>query len=61
LSGTRHERRGDKDPEEYVIYLTDPRLIGVPLTDDRNRETREGIDVARYIERLGYSVRIERD
>lgn len=61
MSGTRHERRGDRDPEEYVIILRDPKRIAKPLLNENDRETRDGIDAARYLERLGYDVRIDRD
>jgi hypothetical protein len=61
LSGNRTERRGDREPEDCVIYLTDRRRTAKPLLDEHDRETREGQDIARNIERLGYEVRIERD
>ena len=62
MSGNRTERRGDRDPEHYIIYLTERRVnTAQPLLDENDREIRNGQDVARFIERLGYEVRIERD
>lgn len=62
MSGNRTVRRGDKDPENYIIIVTERRInTAMPLLDENERELREGQNVARFIEGLGYEVRIERN
>jgi hypothetical protein len=61
MSGTRTERRGARDDEEYTIHLTDPERIAVPLLDENDRPTDYFRELRSNLERLGYAVEIIRN